>query len=344
MKNIKRCYKQLNQFDRDRIEAMLNKKHTQKDIANVLGVDEATISNEIRRNRLKRDGVGAKKGEYKATTAERKSKQRRRFAKYQGKKVEENKELKRYVIKSLKDHWNPDEIAGRMKTDKEPFYISKTAIYEWLHSAYGQRYCKYLPSKRYRIKKRRQGAKRGMIPNRIGIEKRPKHINNKSMGGHFEGDTIVSGKKTKSKFALVVVLDRKHRYTKIKKINNMKPASFNKAILKFKKEIVIKSLTLDNGLENKRWEQLRIPTFFCDPYSSWQKGGVENVNGLIRKYIPKGSDISKYSNNFVKKIETILNNKPRKILNYMTPKEAMEKANLLINNKKTSKMEVALRG
>jgi len=91
-------------------------------------------------------------------------------------------------------------------------------------------------------------------------------------------------------------------------------------------------LTLDNGIENRFYEKLRISTFFCDPYSSWQKGGVENINGMIRRFIPKGSDISKYSDEFIRKVENILNNKPRKSLGYKTPKEVMLENGLLLKN------------
>ena len=339
MKNNKKGYKHLNQFDRDRIEALLRKGHSQVDIAEVLGVNESTISREINVNKLEKDGVGFKKDEYKAVTAQRKSKQRRVFAKYQGKKIEENEDLKKYIIQGLKDHWNPDEISGRMGKEKEPFYASKTAIYTWLYSPYGQRYCQYLPSAKYdRRKRTKKGerTKKGPIPNRIGIEMRPEHINNRSVGGHFEADTIVSGKKTRSKAALVVASERKFRYTKISKISNMKPSSFNEAILKVKSNLKIQSLTLDNGIENQYWELLGLITFFCDRYASWQKGGVENINRMIRRYIPKGCDINDYSDEYIKKVEDILNNKPRKILNYMTPLEAMEKAGLIIKKQKTS--------
>lgn len=330
MKNTKTRYKQLNQFDRDRIEAMLSSGHKPIEIAKVLDRSKSTIIREIKRNKIEKKGGKNKKGKYKAVTAGRKAKQKRKFAKYQGKRIEEDIKLKKYIIYGLKKHWNPDEIAGVMKTEKKPFYASKTAIYEWLYSIYGQRYCRYLPSKRYSRIKRRKKAKKETIPNRIGIEMRPEYINNKSVGGHYEADTIVSGKKTGSKAALAVAFERKYAYTKIEKINNMKPDSFNTAIFNFKKEVIMNSMTLDNGLENRYWEKLLINIFFCDAYSSWQKPGVENHNGLIRKYVPKGSDIGKYSKKYIKKVENILNNKPRKILGYITPKMAMQKAGLLI--------------
>ena len=346
MKQIK--HRQLNQFDRDRIEAMLDAKHKQKDIASVLKVDKATISRELSRNKRKRMGLRGKlvnNGKYDAQLANHKAYVRRKYAKYQGQVVESDETLKRYVIQGLKKHLNPDEIAGRMRLEKQSFYASKNSIYRWLYSIYGQRYCCYLASKRFREKPRRPKAKRVMIPNRIGIEQRTKNINNEY--AHYESDTIVS---KKSKSSLAVLYERKTKYVNIRKIKNLKPNSFNSALIEMKKYIQkIKSLTLDNGLENRYWEQLDIKdVYFCDTYSSWQKGGVENVNKMIRRYVTKGSDISKYSHKYIRKIVNILNHKPRKSLGYKTPYEVMIENNLLsentINQLKNTTEKVALRG
>lgn len=341
-------HRQLKQCDRDRIEAMLNANHKQKDIADVLKVDKSTISREIKRNRRKRKGSSKKKtdnGKYDASLAQHKAYVRRRYAKWQGRIVESNDELKEYIIQGLKSHLNPDEISGRMKLEDKPFYASKNSIYRWLYSAYGQRYCCYLPSKKHRPKKRKPKAKRSLIPNRIGIERRTKDINNEY--AHYESDTIVS---KRSKKALAVLYERKAKYVDLRKINNLKPNSFNRSLIKMKKGIKkIKSLTLDNGIENRYWERLDIKNvYFCDPYSSWQKGGVENVNKMIRRYIPKGSDIRQYSDRYIRMIAEILNNKPRRSLGYKTPYEVMLENDLLSENKiktlKKREQEVAFRG
>ena len=127
-----------------------------------------------------------------------------------------------------------------------------------------------------------------------------------------------------------------------RKIKNLKPDAQNAAIAKMKQDVTtIKSITFDNGIENTRHEKLGIPTYFCDPYSSWQKGGVENANKMIRRFIPKGSDIADFSDEYVMMVIQLLNNKPRKSLQYKTPYEVMVEHNFLIENKKT---EVALRG
>ncbi len=138
-----------------------------------------------------------------------------------------------------------------------------------------------------------------------------------------------------------VVYERKAKYIDARKIKNLKPASNNMAIEDMKKEVLMKSLSMDNGIENIKHEELNVSAYFCDPYSSWQKGGVENANKMIRKFIPKKSDLADYSDEYVKIVINILNNKPRKSLNYKTAYEVMVEHNLLVKNKKT---EVALRG
>ncbi len=288
------------------------------------------------------------KGEYSASLAEFKTKQNRKEANYLGKKINKNKDLKKYIIKRLKSDWSPDEISGRMKEDKEPFYASKNLIYEWLYSVWGQRYCKYLKSKRYDPKKRKKKKdkiKASHIPNRIGIELRPVEVNERKNYGHYEGDAIVSGKKTRSTASLIVTIERKSKYVSIRKVASLRPILFNKAIKDMQKNQLMTSMTLDNGIENRYHEQLDMNIYFCDPYASWQKGSVEHVNGMIRKYIPKGADISNYSDEYIEMIEILLNNKPRKSLGYKTPKEIMIENNLLLNlNKKSRVQKIALRG
>jgi len=343
MKSTKR-YQHLTKEERSEIEILKSKSYSLRDIAQTLKRNVSTISREIKRNRRKiKAKGGSKNGPYRAKTAQQKARIRKRYAQYQGKKIWENKELRECIEQGFKKHWSPDEISGRMKYEKQPFYASKTAIYEFLYSAYGQYLCKYLPSKRYRKRKRKnKKTKRALIPNRVGIEKRPEEANLKLKYGHFETDTIISGKKTGSKESLSVILERKARYIRVRKIDSLKPEQNNKAILKMAQGIkVFKTLTLDNGIENTKHEKLQkelsVQTFFCDPYSSWQKGGIENANRLIRKFIPKGTDIGDYSDGYIKEVCSILNNKPRKSLGYKTPLEVMIENSVLRTSLKQSK-------
>lgn len=329
-----RKYSHLSKDQRSEIFILHSKGYSLRDIAKALTRSPSTISREIRRNRRKiKQNGSVRDGPYVPRIAHHKAYLRRKSASYKSKKIVENYHLQKYIIAKLKKQWSPDAISGRMKLERASFYASKTAIYEWLHSSYAQYWCKFLHSQRYYPKKRKaKKQKKTLIPNRKGLGLRPKGASNRTRYGHFEGDTIVSAKKTGSKASLVVLYERKTRYISAQKIDSLKPAFFNIAVEQMQSQLSkILSLSLDNGIENTKYEQLKIPAYFCDAYASWQKGGVENANKQIRKFIPKGSDIADYSNNHIKTIISILNNKPRKSLNYKTPYEVMINHNLLKN-------------
>ncbi len=299
----------LSDAERSEIGILLGKNYSLRSIAAVLGRSPNTVSDEIRRNSV-RTG-------YKPVSAQAKATARRKFASYQGRRIQESLDLRWYIIVRLQAHWNPDEIAGAMRREKQPFYVSKTTIYEWLRSEWGQYYCRYLDSRRYNARKRKPKSERPMIPDRVSIESRPLGATNRTRYGHWEGDTVVSGKRTGSTAALVVTVERKTRLVAARTIPNLKPDSFNGAIWNIQTDVAtMRSLSLDNGIENRWHGQLAVPTYFCDPYSSWQKGSVENVNRMIRRYLPKGMDLATVTPAYLQDIIWIINNKPRKILGY----------------------------
>lgn len=331
-------YAQLSHSERDRMEILLAEGYKQKRIADALNRSPSTITREIQRNSIRKriKNKGSVIMGYKSNTAQTKFRNRERNAKRQWRKIDKDESLKEYIIFCLsKRHWSPDEISGRMREiEKTPFYASANCIYEWLNTSRGNPYERYLYSARNRLvgrkKYRKKEKKREMIPDRVGIEERP-NINNES--GHWEADTIVSCKKSESKECLAVSIERVGNFAEIKKIDNMKPETFERAIGEVEEKYIAKSFTRDNGIENKNHKKSKAPSYFCDPYSSWQKGKVENINKMIRAFIPKGSDISKYSHGEIQRIQDILNNKPRKSLGYKTPYEVMVE-NELIKEKK----------
>lgn len=340
---MKKNYNHLNQFDRDRIEALRNAGHRQSEIAKVLGFDSTTISREIKRNRRKiRSRGGNKDGPYLSSTANHKAYVRRWNAKSKGLKIEHNRDLENYIVKGLKKHWSPDDISGRMRLENQPFYASKNLIYDWLYSAYGQRHCHLLCTKRYNKKRNTKKTEKVMIPDRIGIEERPVEVQDRSTFGHYEADTIVSGKRHNSKASLAVIQERKAKYFDVRKLVNLSPKNFTNSINNMTKNFTKKeTATLDNGIENRDHGNLQMPAYFCDPYASWQKGGVENMNKMIRWFIPKGSNIADFSTQRIANFVVILNKKPRKSLDYKTPLEVMIENNLLV---KKGIRKVALRG
>lgn len=321
-------YHHLSKAERDEISILLAKGYGRREIARAMGRFHGTISREIRRNKI------LQRERYTSADAQHKAYVRRKYAKAYGRRIHGNRKLENYIVRCMKRGWSPVVISGRMQLDGESFYASKTAIYDWLYSDLGQKWCEYLSSKRYRRRKRRhKKTRRTLIPNRVGIESRPVEITERLVYGHGESDTIVSGKKHKSTASLAVVYERKARYIDARKIVSLKPARFNEAVSAMCTQVSLLSLTLDNGIENVKHEELKsslhIETYFCDPYSSWQKGGVENANRMIRRFIPKGSNIADFSEEYISAIVHFLNSIPRKILNFKTPYEVMQEQNLL---------------
>ncbi len=207
-----KTFKLLSRAERDEIEILLEKEYSGRSIAKALCRSPNTISYEIRKN-------GGKK-KYKAQNAHQYAQTRRKDTKTQWKKIEHNSTLKTFIIEKLKLHWNSDEIAGYMRRKKLKFYASKTAIYEWLRSEYGQQYCKHLYSGRYRVKRHKTSKKkREMIPNRVSIEKRPKAILKRGRFGHCEADTVVSAKDGSG--GVSVFQERKSRLYQAKKALGM---------------------------------------------------------------------------------------------------------------------------
>jgi len=322
--------KKLNQKDRDRIATLFNEDNRGvREIARTLNRSPSTISSEIEIN-----SVG---GIYDPTKANEKARIRKKKGKEGYMKINKDNELRKYVIDKLKDGLNPDEVSGRMKLEEQPFYTSKTTIYEWLRTARGERYCKYLYSKRKYVKKRKEKIKRVLIPNRVGIEQRNISIINRSRYGHWEDDAIVSGKQGKG--SLSVSSERKSKLVKITKCITMSPKEHIRAHKRIISEYKVLSKTFDNGIENIYHEELHplgVDTYFCEPYSSWQKGGVENVNRMIRRYIPKGTNISKVSKEYIQYVEEKINKKPRKILGYRSALEVATEAGIILRNSRCS--------
>lgn len=311
----------LKKSERDEIEILRHKRYSLREIARALNRSPNTISYEIRKN-------GGRMG-YRARNANQYARTRAKDKRWQWSKIEHDAELRAYVIAGLHAHWNPDEISGKMKEEKRPFYASKTAIYEWLRSVYGQRYCPLLYSRRYRRKPRKPKTEKVMIPERVSIHERFGGATNRTRYGHWEGDTLVSGKKTGSTAAVSVACERKTRLIVARKIPNLKPTAHTAALMDILHDKKALSITQDNGIENRDHASLGIPAFFCDPYSSWQKGGVENANKMIRRYVPKGMDLGTISQEYLDQIVFIINQKPRKILKYRTALEVATAAGII---------------
>ncbi len=308
-----KTYRHLDQTDRDRMDALLHAGHLQKDIARILKVDPSSISREMKRKR--------KSGRYDATAAQLKADEKRRASKYQGMKVEGDSALKAYIIENLNDFHSPDEIAGRMTQEEQPFRASKDAIYHWLYSAWGQRYCPLLCTRRYRPRRRKEPkTKRVMISNRTSIHARPEDVGRTLH--HFEVDTAVAPKRAKNTEALALAADMKSKLILGTKIKSLSPVHMTGAMMRFQETTPMKSATADNGIENMYHEEWGVPAFFADPHSPWQKPLIEQSIGLLRRwFFPKGTDWSTVSEEELQEALLILNGKFRKSLGYQSALE-----------------------
>lgn len=304
-------YKTLSSSERLEIHILKSRGYSNRSIARSLCRSPNTISYEL--------SNGKTKEVYDPKKAEAKSRHRKRMRRFQWMKIEENGDLKKYIIEKLKMKWNPDEISGRMKKDRKPWYVSKNSIYRWLYSNMGQRYCCLLYSKRYRRKPRKKSKKRTLIPNRVDISKRFLGANNRTRYGHWEKDAIVSRQGISA--SLAVAEERKSRLLDVRKTRSMSPVEHELVTEKMLKNKKVISITRDNGIENIDHERTPIPSFFCEPYSSWQKGSIENANKLLRNFFPKGTDFRFVTQKEINDAVKIINNKPRKILGYRTALE-----------------------
>ena len=313
----KRRFRHLNQFDRDRIEALRNSGHKQEEIALILTFDASAISREIK-SRKRKNGI------YSATSAQHKALVKRSNSKHQGMKIEKYSVLRDRIITGLTQHRSPDEIAGRMKEENQMPRIGTNAIYKWLYSPWGQKYCHLLCTKRYKKRKQKKKTKREMIPHRISIHERP------AMGIHAEGDLFVSPIKTGSKESGAVITIPNTKLIIGTKIENKKPAVMRQAVKNMLRLINIDDLTMDNGIENREHEQFGINTYFCDPRSPWQKPHVENSIGLLRRwFVPKKTDLKNLSEEQLQNYLHILNGKFRKSLGYRSAYEVSIKCGII---------------
>lgn len=314
-------YTHLKDAERLQLKILQERGCSNREIGKVMGRAHTSFGRELIRNKTKE--------KYDPSSAQIKARNRRKCSKFQGMKVESHPELRKYIIKHLKLFWTPEQISGRLKeVDKRLTYTSSKGIYKWLYSPWGQSYCHLLPKQRFKPKKRRgKKTQRVMIPNRVDIDLRPKEANERTEFGHKETDTMVSGKRHNSTTALAVLSDRKARHTLLRKMKNLQPKTMNKALKSMAKGLKIRTMTYDNGIENKWHEKiaktLSVKTYFCKPFHSWEKGTVENTIGRIRRFIPKGANVNDYSRQYIAKIEHWLNHTPRKCLKFKTPYEIM---------------------
>lgn len=301
--------------ERDRLAELRNQGAAQKEIAAALGRSPSTISRELRRNR-----VG---DHYYAGQAQQESQRRRRERPLQRKL--DDPELNETVRVGLSQQWSPEQIAGRMKqrqSDRRDRRVSPQTIYAWIkqdaHRAHWETFL--------RRRGKRPRRRKNTIPgDGARIDQRPEVIEQRLRLGDFEGDTVLGPPGTGG---LATLVDRKSRYTIVVKIQSKHADHVHEKLKQRLKELDAehrRSITFDNGSEFARCHRLEkhldMELYFADPGCPYQRGTNENTNGLIRQYFPKGTDFQDISHAAVRRVENLLNHRPRACLGFKTPTE-----------------------
>ena len=324
--------KHLTPSDRDLLAEMVHQGHKQVVIAEALKVHQSTISRELGRN-------ASCDGYYRPYAAQCSARTRRREALKRRPRKMENADLRVYVQEHLEDHWSPEQIAGRLKRDgrrraKGP--VSHETIYAWIRKArrQGQQWHLCLRQGRRKRHRRSRGKAdgRGQIPNRTSIEERPAGVAGKRHFGHWESDTLVGQRHQGS---VISHVERKSQYLVLAPLperdwRQLIPAS-QKAFARHGRDLggalPLKTTTVDNGQEFRGHEEMKrelgLRVYFAHPHHPWERGLGEQVNGLIRQYLPKGRELKTVDVEQLRRVEVSLNNRPRKTLGYRTPLEVL---------------------
>jgi len=303
-------YNQLTQCQRYQIHALLKSEHNQTEIAQTIGVHKTTISRELKRNQGQR-GYRPKQAHRKAV--KRRSWDRRRIPPQTWVWIEEK----------IRQDWSPEQISLWMRK-YESYSVSHEWIYQYIYAdkRAGGDLHKHLRCQKKRRKRYGSTDRRGNLVDRVSIEQRPDVVDERNRLGDWEADTVI-GKK--SPYALVTLVERKSRFTLVKKINRRTAEATRNAVVQLLEPYHLKTLTItfDNGREfaghQEIAKELDTEVFFAHPYASWERGTNENTNGLLRQYFPKGSDFSKITDEKVQFAQKRLNQRPRKCLNILTP-------------------------
>ncbi|WP_131783779.1 IS30 family transposase [Legionella gresilensis] len=313
-------YRHLDYLKRCKIQAFVYAGYTQQQIADELGVHKSTISRELNRNlTFVRTRLGY--WTYKANYAQKYADDRQRD---KPKHIKAKEEVKAFIIEKLKQEWSPEQISVYAKR-KGLFHLSGEWIYQFIlaNKKHGGNLFKHLRHQQKKYRKRYGSPKRqGPIRNRRFIDERPKVVDEKTRVGDWEIDTIIGKNR---KHAVVSIVERKTKFTILKKVNQKTAENVSLATIDALKRYPnsVLSITADNGSEfayhEKIAEQLQADFFFAHPYSSWERGLNENTNGLVRQYLRKGASFESITDEHLKTIMEKLNERPRKTLGFKSP-------------------------
>ncbi|OVE81625.1 IS30 family transposase [bacterium K02(2017)] len=325
-------YKRLSFEEREEISRSLALRIGMRSIARALNRSPSTISREIRK------GLGPKaRWKYRAVKAHKRAWKNSRKRKLGHHRLNELPELFKIICEKLRLYWTPEQISNWLKKsyDDRQMHVSTETIYTYLYVLPRGQLRKELLNclRRKQITRRKKGhTQKGQTSNledMISIEERPAEVADRSVPGHWEGDLIIGGQREQT--ALGTLVERTTRSVllipvKSKKAEDVRK-SFAKEIKKLPKEMRV-SMTYDQGREMAQHKlftkETKMKVFFAHPRSPWERGTNENTNGLIRQFFPKNTMFNEISRREIKRVQHLLNDRPRKILGWSTPYEAME--------------------
>jgi len=318
-----RWYKQLSLEDRCEIARLQADGCSVRQIASALDRSASTISRELRRNRGREVG-------YKPRYAQ----EQRRARRWAGSRLERDPALRRAVFERLAQGWSPEQVAGRMAHELGRKVISYESIYRFIYAQIARtkdyRWRRYLPrgkSKRG-FRGRRGGSSATFIKARIPVSKRPLSAAGRKVPGHWEADLMLFSKYGQ---AVLTVHERKSRILFATRPRTKAAKPIARHLVRLFSSLpkrLRRTITFDNGTEFARHDELhrlKVRTFFCDRYAPWQKGGIENAIGRMRRFLPRKTDLATLSRERFVALVAAYNNTPRKCLDFRTPAEAFSK-------------------
>ncbi len=313
-------YTHLNLVERDVITTLLSEKKSLGEIANALGRSKSTISRGPKRNSFPQHKLYLSRRAHGRAAEKRKKAARRPRLK--------NARIVSHVRAKLKEGWSPEQITGRIGIDHPGLSVSHETIYQYIYHPHTDGRLELIGCLRRSHRKRKaRGAskkeRKPKIPGRMPIDMRPSSVGKRLHFGNWKGDSLVSRKSP----AVSSLVERKSRPLHLARLKRKTVEATRNIIIRRLKSLPKKArrtLTLDNGTENTMHREVHISaigvkSFFAHPYTSWERGTNENINGLVRWCLPKGTDFSTITDEQIARIKSLLNNRPRKYLGFKPP-------------------------
>lgn len=316
-------YTQFNRDSRIELAVLLNASKSQTECAKILGMTRSNVCLEISRNKDP-DGV------YRGGRAHKRYLERRMQVKIPEKLIENNRKLRRHIVRKLKKLWSPEQIAGRLKMMTERTIVCHETIYKFIYEKRPD-LVKYLRHQKCKYRKKRGSRARMKLARAVKvrrIDERPAIVEERSRFGDWEDDTVIGKEKVQRIWSCV---ERKSGYAMAEKLDVVSAQIINgKATCRFKAlpKHLRRTLTRDNGSEVSGYDQTLekktgLEVYHANEYHSWERGTNENWNGLLRQFFPKGTYFATVNQYQVDRAVRMLNDRPRKRLGYRTPREVL---------------------